>query len=67
VVSGRSRVGVTLFDCPWCGSAKSIEHGLCQVCLMEFPIETKVITLPTNRPAINSPIVSQEAAQVKPF
>jgi len=34
---------------------------------MEFPIETKVITLPTNRPAINSPIVSQEAAQVKPF
>jgi hypothetical protein len=50
-----------------CGSAKSIEHGLCQVCLMEFPIETKVITLPTNRPATTSPSVSQEAAQAKPL
>jgi hypothetical protein len=38
-----------LFDCPWCGSAKSIEHGLCQVCLMEFDVDTKIITLPPKR------------------
>lgn len=24
-------------DCTWCGSAKSIEFGLCQVCLMAYP------------------------------
>jgi len=36
-----------LFDCPWCGSAKSIEHGVCQVCLMEFDVDTKIIQLPT--------------------
>jgi hypothetical protein len=24
-------------DCSWCGSALSIEHGVCQVCLMRFP------------------------------
>ena len=33
-------------DCTWCGSARSIEYGICQVCLMEFPLETKVIHLP---------------------
>ena len=40
-----------LYDCPWCGSAKSIEHGLCQVCLIEFAVETKVIELPSRRAA----------------
>lgn len=39
----------TLHDCPWCGSAKSIEHGVCQVCLMEFSVDTKIIALPTTR------------------
>lgn len=24
-------------DCDWCGSAKSVERGVCQVCLMRFP------------------------------
>jgi hypothetical protein len=24
-------------DCSWCGSAKSVERGVCQVCLMRFP------------------------------
>lgn len=24
-------------DCTWCGSARSIEHDVCQVCLMRFP------------------------------
>lgn len=42
-------MGADLFDCPWCGSAKSIEHGLCQVCLMEFDVETKIIELPPRR------------------
>lgn len=23
-------------DCTWCGSAQSIEYGVCQVCLMRF-------------------------------
>ncbi len=26
-------------DCTWCGSAGSIEHGMCQVCLMPYPEE----------------------------
>ena len=25
-----------LRDCAWCGSAASIEYGVCQVCLMRF-------------------------------
>ena len=33
-------------DCSWCGSARSIEYGICQVCLMEYPLETRVIPLP---------------------
>jgi hypothetical protein len=36
-------------DCSWCGSAASIEHGICQVCLMEYPVDTKVIRLPLGR------------------
>lgn len=36
-------------DCTWCGSAASIEHGICQVCLMEYPVDTKVIQLPLDR------------------
>jgi len=24
-------------DCTWCGSARSIEYGVCQVCLMRLP------------------------------
>ena len=61
-----SPVGVTLYDCPWCGSAKAIEHGLCQVCLMEYPVETKVITLPTTLPALKErPAAVQEAVRGK--
>lgn len=26
-------------DCTWCGSARSIEYGVCQVCLMRLPDE----------------------------
>lgn len=33
-------------DCSWCGSARSIEYKMCQVCLMEYPMDTKVIRLP---------------------
>jgi hypothetical protein len=39
-----------LLDCHWCGSARSIEFGICQVCLMEYPVDTRVIQLPTERP-----------------
>lgn len=38
-----------LFDCPWCGSAQSIEHGICQLCMMEYPVETKIILLEPRR------------------
>ena len=34
-------------DCTWCGSAASVEYGVCQVCLMEFPNDAEVISLPT--------------------
>ena len=34
-----------LRDCTWCGSAASIEYGVCQVCLMRFPEDDwKVVT-----------------------
>jgi hypothetical protein len=36
-------------DCTWCGSAASIEYGICQVCLMEHPVDSKVIKLPLTR------------------
>jgi hypothetical protein len=36
-------------DCTWCGSAASIEYGICQVCLMEHPVNSKVIKLPLTR------------------
>jgi hypothetical protein len=57
-------VGAELYDCPWCGSAKSIDFGVCQVCLMEFPVETRVISLPTRSAA---PIVldAQETAKAE--
>jgi hypothetical protein len=42
-----------LLDCHWCGSARSIEFGICQVCLMEYPVETKVIELPTERTVVD--------------
>ena len=38
-----------LLDCHWCGSARSIEFGLCQVCLVEYRMDTQVIELPTER------------------
>ena len=41
-------------DCKWCGSARSIEHGICQVCLMEYPLDTKIIQLPLERSGSSS-------------
>ena len=35
---GRPFVG-EVNDCTWCGSAGSIDHGICQVCLMPYPEE----------------------------
>lgn len=37
-------------DCGWCGSAASIEYGICQVCLMEYGLDTDVIRFPLERP-----------------
>jgi hypothetical protein len=55
---------VARYDCPWCGSAKSIEHGICQVCLMEFSVDTKIIALPTTPRVVRkpSPAAPPEAA-----
>ena len=44
-----NRMNTDRLDCTWCGSAASIEHGICQVCLMEYPVDTKVIRLPLGR------------------
>jgi len=63
--AGRVALG-TLYDCPWCGSAQSIEHGLCQVCLMEFPVETKVVALPTQRVVALDPQSTQQAVSGQP-
>ena len=37
-------------DCGWCGSAASIEYGICQICLMEYAVDTDVLTFPLERP-----------------
>lgn len=37
-------------DCGWCGSAASIEYGICQVCLMEYAVDTDVLAFPLERP-----------------
>lgn len=42
-------MGEERLDCTWCGSARSIEHGMCQVCLMEYALDTQVIQLPVER------------------
>jgi hypothetical protein len=47
-------------DCDWCGSAQSIEYGLCQVCLMEYPMDTRIIQLPLERPSNKARIVDLE-------
>ena len=43
-------MGEEPLDCSWCGSARSIEHGICQICMMEYPLETRIIHLPSERP-----------------
>lgn len=35
-----------LLDCHWCGSARSVEHGICQICLMDYPYDAEIIRLP---------------------
>ena len=52
-----NRMKEKLSDCTWCGSRGSIEFGICQVCLMEYPIETKVIRLPLERAEKRSPVI----------
>jgi hypothetical protein len=36
-----------ILDCTWCGSAKSVSNGLCQVCLMDYSQHAQVIPLPS--------------------
>lgn len=48
-------------DCTWCGSAKSIEHGVCQVCLMAFSEEPEVVVVLPEAPA--EPSVQSEQAR----
>ena len=56
-------------DCTWCGSARSIEYGICQVCLMRVPEETTadpvVIELrdPAAAPEPAEPAVLESAAE----
>ena len=50
-----------LLDCSWCGSAKSVENGLCQVCLMDYSQHAEVIPLPTGTKARLSPSLATEA------
>lgn len=53
-------LGPELLDCHWCGSARSIEFGICQVCLMEYPMDTKVIVLPSERTVeLDEPVTSE--------
>lgn len=58
MIRGRRPIDEPRFDCSWCHSARSVEHGMCQVCLAEYPLETQVIEL---SPAID---LRKEVAEV---
>ncbi|HEX6261875.1 MAG TPA: hypothetical protein VF097_03400 [Actinomycetota bacterium] len=55
-------------DCTWCGSARSVEHDVCQVCLMRFPelknADEVVVILDERELQIHSvPAEEEEAAR----
>jgi hypothetical protein len=49
MIRGRRPVDEPRADCAWCRSADSIEHGICQICLAEYPLDTEVIDLSPER------------------
>lgn len=51
-------------DCSWCGSARSIEYGICQVCLMEYPHETKIIPLPIERAVASRRVIDLTESEI---
>ena len=44
-------------DCTWCGSARSIDHGICQVCLMEYPLGAKILRLPLKQKRLTDKVI----------
>jgi hypothetical protein len=55
-------------DCTWCGSAGSIDHGICQVCLMSYPEERIELPDPNDprapvEPA--APVIRQAQAEAE--
>lgn len=59
-------MGAEGLDCTWCGSARSIEYGICQVCLMEYPLETQVIPLPHKKSSSRERLALQSKASLVP-
>jgi hypothetical protein len=53
-------------DCTWCGSAGSIEFGICQVCLMPYPEEHIDLPDPNDPAAPVEPRVSLHHEQELP-
>jgi hypothetical protein len=52
-------------DCTWCGSAGSIEYGICQVCLMPYPNELIELPDPDDPTAPIEPRISLPQEQEK--
>jgi hypothetical protein len=53
-------------DCTWCGSAGSIDHGICQVCLMPYPEEHIEMPDPDDPRAPVEPAATVALDQVQP-
>lgn len=45
MIRGRRPIDEPRANCAWCRSTRSVEHGICQVCLAEYPLDTRVIDL----------------------
>lgn len=53
-------------DCTWCGSAGSIEYGMCQVCLMPYPDEHIELPDPDDPRAPVEPRISLPQEEEQP-
>lgn len=45
MIRGRRPLNEPRANCAWCRSADSVEYGICQVCLAEYPLDTEIIDL----------------------
>lgn len=62
MIRGRRPVDEPRANCAWCRSTRSVEHGICQVCLAEYPMDTEIIDLSPVRDELSLTIEEQQTA-----